>query len=80
MQASDRVLGPLIVHTRNEREVQPMQYATDCVITVQDHYHDPTSKLLIHYLQPDQENAEPVLDAVLINGRSIRNFDTVLHR
>lgn len=64
-----RPLGALIVHTRNEREVQPIQYATDRVIMMQD-----------HYLQPDQENAEPVPGTALINGRSIRNCDTVPHR
>jgi FtsP/CotA-like multicopper oxidase with cupredoxin domain len=80
MQASDGLLGPLIVHARNERHIQPIEYATDRILMVQDHYHDPTSKLLMQYLQPDQENAEPVPDAALINGRNIRNCDTVPHR
>jgi FtsP/CotA-like multicopper oxidase with cupredoxin domain len=72
MQASDGLFGPLIVHARNERIIQPMKYATDRVVMVHDHYYDLTSELLMTYLEPDRENAEPIPDTALINGKGVR--------
>ena len=79
-QASDGLLGPLIVHSREEREFQRLPYTTDRVVMVQDHYHDTSSSLLMHYLQSDRENVEPVPDGGLINGRNKRNCDSLSHR
>ncbi|KJZ73505.1 hypothetical protein HIM_07061 [Hirsutella minnesotensis 3608] len=69
-QASDGLLGPLIIHGANENRAD---YASDRVLMVQDHYHNTTSQLLAEYLQPDHENNEPVPDNPLINGHGFRN-------
>ena len=79
-QASDGLLGPLVVHSRKERELQRIKYATDRVLMIQDHYHDLTGALLMKYLEPDRENAEPVPDGALINGMNARNCDALPHR
>lgn len=80
VQTSDGLLGPLIVHSISERQLQKIPYATDRVVMVQDHYHTSYNELLMDYLQPDQENAEPVPDGALINGMNIRDCSTLPHR
>lgn len=80
VQSSDGLHGPLIIHAKNEREMQKIDYATDRVVMVSDHYHDLSGALAWQYLAPDAENAEPVPDGALINGRSIRNCDALPHR
>ena len=77
VEGSDGLIGPLIVHGRNERKLQQLEYATDRIVIVQDHYYDLGSTLLMKYLEPDRENIEPVPDGALINGRAVRNCDTV---
>ncbi|KAF9772164.1 hypothetical protein IL306_010148 [Fusarium sp. DS 682] len=72
-QASDGLLGPMVVHSKREKNLQKMDYATDRIVMVQDHYHNLTSELLMEYLAPDQENNEPVPDNGLINGRNVRD-------
>ncbi|MCJ1266906.1 hypothetical protein MMC22_006791 [Lobaria immixta] len=79
-QASDGLLGPLIVHSKEERSLQRINYASDRIIMIQDHYHDLTGALLMKYLEPDRENAEPVPDGALINGMNIRDCDALSHR
>ncbi|KAH6887771.1 Cupredoxin [Thelonectria olida] len=74
-QASDGLLGPMIIHSPNERELQKLDYDSDRIVMVQDHYHNLTSELLMEYLAPDQENDEPVPDNALINGRGVRSCD-----
>lgn len=74
-QASDGLLGPLVIHSKDELTLQKLDYASDRVIMVQDHYHNTTSELLMDYLQPDKENDEPVPDNPLINGRGLRACD-----
>ncbi|KAK3180334.1 hypothetical protein K4F52_008305 [Lecanicillium sp. MT-2017a] len=75
-QASDGLLGPVVVHAQDERTtLQERDYASDRVIMVQDHYHNLTSEILMEYLQPDMENDEPVPDNALVNGRGQRNCD-----
>ncbi|KAK2606153.1 hypothetical protein QQS21_003436 [Conoideocrella luteorostrata] len=74
-QASDGLLGPVVVHSPDEHSTQELDYATDRVIMVQDHYHNTTSELLMDYLQPDKENDEPVPDNPLLNGRGMRSCD-----
>ncbi|KAG7293654.1 hypothetical protein NEMBOFW57_003709 [Staphylotrichum longicolle] len=72
-QANDGLLGPMVVHARNEKtELQTLEYASDRVVMVQDHYHNTTAELLMDYLKPDRENQEPIPDSALINGRGIR--------
>lgn len=75
LQSSDGLHGPLIVHGREERALQEIPYDTDRVVMLSDHYHDLSSALLWQYLMPDMENAEPVPESGLINGRNIRNCD-----
>jgi FtsP/CotA-like multicopper oxidase with cupredoxin domain len=72
-QASDGLLGPMVVHSRKEKNLQTLDYSSDRVVMVQDHYHNVTSELLMEYLAPDQENNEPVPDNGLINGRGVRD-------
>ncbi|KAM0319649.1 hypothetical protein ACHAPQ_010273 [Fusarium lateritium] len=72
-QASDGLLGPMVVHSRKEKDLQTLDYSSDRVVMVQDHYHNLTSELLMEYLAPDQENNEPVPDNGLINGRGVRD-------
>lgn len=79
-QASDGLLGPLIVHSRNERGRQRIHYASDRIVMIQDHYHDLSGALLMKYLEPDRENAEPVPDGALINGINSRDCDALPHR
>lgn len=74
-QASDGLLGPVVIHSKDEHTLQELGYATDRVLMVQDHYHNATAELLMDYLQPDKENDEPVPDNALINGRGVRNCD-----
>lgn len=80
VQTSDGLLGPLIVHSKAERQLQKLPYATDRVVMVQDHYHTSYNELLMEYLQPEKENAEPIPDGALINGMNIRDCSTLPHR
>ncbi|GAB1726235.1 hypothetical protein NU195Hw_g5321t1 [Hortaea werneckii] len=75
MQASDGMYGPLIIHGRKEDELRRIKYDTDRVVMLSDHYHDLSSALLWQYLKPDMENAEPVPQSGLVNGRGLRNCD-----
>ncbi|KAL7805246.1 multicopper oxidase domain-containing protein [Trichoderma aethiopicum] len=73
-QASDGLLGPVVIHSKEERTVlQKLEYASDRIVMVQDHYHNLTSELLMDYLKPDMGNDEPVPDNGLINGRGVRD-------
>ncbi|KAF2440290.1 multicopper oxidase [Karstenula rhodostoma CBS 690.94] len=75
MQASDGLVGPIVVHARGgeESRLQKVPYGQDRVVLVSDHYYDLSSKLLMQYLQPGNENEEPVPQSALINGRGTRN-------
>ncbi|MCJ1379848.1 hypothetical protein MMC17_002951 [Xylographa soralifera] len=79
-QVADGLYGPLIVHSRLEHQLQKIRYDSDRVIMVQDYYHDLSGALLLKYLEPDRENAEPVPDGALINGKNIRDCDALPHR
>ncbi|KAF9699243.1 hypothetical protein EKO04_003008 [Ascochyta lentis] len=73
MQASDGLVGPLVIHSRQETELQKLAYKQDRVVLLSDHYYDPSSELLMQYLAPGSENDEPVPPSALINGRNVRN-------
>lgn len=79
-QASDGLVGPLIIHSKDEKQLQQIHYASDRIVMLSDHYHDLSGILARKYLAPDMENAEPVPDGALINGRAIRNCDDLPHR
>ncbi|PNP42584.1 hypothetical protein TGAMA5MH_05325 [Trichoderma gamsii] len=73
-QASDGMVGPVVVHSKDERTtLQKLEYTSDRVVMIQDHYHNLTSEILMDYLKPDMENNEPVPDNGLINGRGMRD-------
>ncbi|WPH02237.1 putative multicopper oxidase, type 1 [Acrodontium crateriforme] len=73
--SSDGVHGPFIIHSKHEKSLQLIDYVSDRVLLVSDHYHDLSSALLWQYLAPDMENAEPVPQGGLINGRGSANCD-----
>lgn len=80
VQASDGLVGPFIIHSKDEKQLQRIPYVSDRIIMLSDHYHDLTGALARKYLAPDMENSEPVPDGALINGRAIRNCDDLKHR
>ncbi|KAF3000794.1 hypothetical protein E8E13_005831 [Curvularia kusanoi] len=80
MQASDGLVGPLIIHSRREKELHEIEYKQDRVVLLSDHYYDPSSELLMGYLAPGSENDEPVPPSALINGRNIRNCSSLTDR
>ncbi|KAF2192785.1 multicopper oxidase [Zopfia rhizophila CBS 207.26] len=80
VQALDGLFGPFVIHSREEKEEQKLPYGSDRVVMVSDHYYDLSSFLLMQYLSPDRENAEPVPDSALINGRGVRNCDDLPNR
>jgi FtsP/CotA-like multicopper oxidase with cupredoxin domain len=67
VQMADGLLGPLVIHSRNERDYQKIPYATDRVVLLQDYYHELSHGLLKSSLEPGSETA-PIPDAALING------------
>jgi FtsP/CotA-like multicopper oxidase with cupredoxin domain len=80
MQASDGLVGPLVIHSRREKDMQKVTYEQDRVVLLSDHYFDPSSELLMEYLAPGSENDEPVPPSALINGRNVRNCTVLPNR
>lgn len=79
VQTSDGLFGPLIVHSRKEREVQNVKYASDRVVMLQDHYHVASDALLFQSMRPGYEGA-PSPDGALINGRNTRDCSLLSDR
>ena len=71
----DGLFGPVVVHSPKERI--DLEYATDRVVMVQDYYHDLSSSLLPRYLSPSNNNAEPIPNGALINGKGVINCSRV---
>jgi FtsP/CotA-like multicopper oxidase with cupredoxin domain len=82
MQASDGLVGPLVIHARGgeEKALQKVPYEQDRVVMLSDHYYDVSSDLLMQYLAPGSENDEPVPPSALINGRNLRNCSDLPNR
>ena len=80
VQASDGLVGPLIIHSQEELKLEQLEYASDQVVMVSDHYHNLTSELIMKYLASDNENAEPVPDGALINGRGVTDCSKYANR
>jgi FtsP/CotA-like multicopper oxidase with cupredoxin domain len=82
MQASDGLVGPIVIHARGdeEKKLQKVPYAEDRVVLVSDHYYDLSSSLLMQYLKPGNENDEPVPQAAIINGRGKRECSELPNR
>jgi FtsP/CotA-like multicopper oxidase with cupredoxin domain len=72
-QYIDGIVGPLVVHAPEERQLQQQMYDFDQVILIQDWYHDLSSSLLDQYLSSGNENSEPVPDNGLVQGTNYFN-------
>ncbi|KAF7859611.1 hypothetical protein EAF04_008690 [Stromatinia cepivora] len=79
VQIADGVYGPLVIHSKKEKILQPISYATDRVVMLQDYYHELSSGLLIENLQPGSESS-PIPDGALINGLNSRDCSVLPHR
>jgi FtsP/CotA-like multicopper oxidase with cupredoxin domain len=79
VQASDGLYGPLVIHSRDEKKLQQIPYATDRVVMLQDYYHDLSSGLLVSALEPGSESS-PIPDGALINGLNRRDCFNLPHR
>lgn len=67
VQALSGLVGPLVIHSRDEAAHQPIPYSSDRVILLQDWYYDPDSELMREVLSPGVEDA-PIPNTALING------------
>jgi FtsP/CotA-like multicopper oxidase with cupredoxin domain len=79
VQASDGLVGPLVIHSKNEKKMQQIPYVTDRVVMLQDWYHDLSSGLLISALEPGSESS-PIPDGALMNGLNKRDCSKLGHR
>jgi FtsP/CotA-like multicopper oxidase with cupredoxin domain len=68
-QKLDGLVGPLVVHSRQEKEHQRLPYASDRVVLLQDWYYDPSAGLLYDSLSPGSASS-PILNGALINGQN----------
>lgn len=82
MQASDGLVGPLVIHARGheEEDVPTIKYTQDRVVLLSDHYYDLSHQLLMQYLASGSENDEPVPPSALINGRNLRDCSSLPER
>ncbi|KAI1209422.1 putative multicopper oxidase [Annulohypoxylon truncatum] len=67
VQALSGLVGPFVVHSREEATYQPVPYSSDRVILLQDWYYDSDSGLMRDVLSPGVEDA-PIPNTALING------------
>jgi FtsP/CotA-like multicopper oxidase with cupredoxin domain len=79
VQSSDGLVGPLVIHSKDEKKLQKIPYATDRVVMLQDWYHDLSSGLLIEALEPGSESS-PIPHGVLMNGLNKRDCSRLPHR
>ncbi|KAK8085607.1 Laccase-1 [Apiospora hydei] len=76
VQMLSGLVGPLVIHSKNESATSTDPYTTDRVILLQDWYHDPAEGLLRDSLSPGNENS-PIPNGALING--MNKVDCALH-
>ncbi|KAI8962274.1 putative multicopper oxidase [Daldinia sp. FL1419] len=67
VQALNGLVGPLVIHSRDEVKNKPMPYSSDRVVLLQDWYYDPDTRLMREVLSPGVEDA-PIPNTALING------------
>jgi FtsP/CotA-like multicopper oxidase with cupredoxin domain len=79
VSASDGLVGPLVIHSKNEKKLQQIPYDTDRVVMLQDWYHDLSSGLLISALEPGSESS-PIPNGALMNGFNQRDCSQLPHR
>jgi FtsP/CotA-like multicopper oxidase with cupredoxin domain len=78
-QHLDGLVGPLIVHSRSEKNPQQVPYASDRVILLQDWYYDLSAGLLFDSLSPGSESS-PIPNGALINGQNVADCSLHEHR
>ncbi|KAH8676191.1 multicopper oxidase-domain-containing protein [Xylariales sp. PMI_506] len=76
VQSLEGLVGPLVVHGRNETRNQQLPYETDRVVLLQDWYYDSAAGLMVEKLSPGSEDS-PNPNAALING--LNPVDCSLH-
>ncbi|KAI1137888.1 putative multicopper oxidase [Hypoxylon sp. FL0543] len=67
VQALNGLVGPIVIHRRDEASNQPIPYSSDRVVLLQDWYYDSDSGLMREVLTPGVEDA-PIPNTALING------------
>ncbi|KAI1479932.1 putative multicopper oxidase [Daldinia eschscholtzii] len=67
VQALNGLVGPLVIHSRDETTHMPIPYSSDRVVLLQDWYYDSDSGLMRDVLSPGVEDA-PIPNTALING------------
>ncbi|KAI1866391.1 hypothetical protein JX265_007692 [Neoarthrinium moseri] len=67
VQTLDGLVGPLVIHGREERTARPLSYVSDRVVMLQDWYYDSAEGLMVEVLSPGNEDS-PIPNAALING------------
>ncbi|KAG4221615.1 hypothetical protein PC116_g29909, partial [Phytophthora cactorum] len=67
VQALSGLVGPLVIHSRDEATHKPIPYSSDRVVLLQDWYYDSDSGLMRDVLSPGVEDA-PMPNTALING------------
>lgn len=73
------MIGPIVIHSRDEKKNQLLPYDTDRVVLVQDWYHDLSSGLLKQALSPGSESS-PLPNGALINGANVVDCDSYPER
>ena len=73
VQAADGLAGPIVIHSKDEHNLQKLTYDSDRVVLVQDYYHDASSALLEKYMRPGSGKDSPLPDNILINGKNVWN-------
>jgi FtsP/CotA-like multicopper oxidase with cupredoxin domain len=79
VQSSDGLVGPLVIHSKQEKKLQQIPYVTDRVVMLQDWYHDLSTGLLIEALEPGSESS-PIPHGALMNGMNKRDCSNLSHR
>lgn len=76
VQLLDGLVGPLVIHGRDEAKAQTFPYVSDRVVMLNDWYYDEASALMREVLSPGNEDS-PIPNAALING--LNQVDCSLH-
>lgn len=72
-QYADGVLGPVVIHSKEEQKLVGGLYDHEMVIMVSDYYHDVAENYLDDYLASNNENDEPTPDNGWIQGSNVFN-------
>ncbi|KAK9797568.1 hypothetical protein SCARD494_03397 [Seiridium cardinale] len=76
VQTLDGLVGPLVIHGRDETKARPLSYVSDRVVLLHDWYYDAAEGLMREVLSPGSEDS-PIPNAALING--VNKADCSLH-